>query len=57
MVKRADIFCNPVLGGVPPFEAAVDKQAWIAAGLGLRQYLVNVLYQLRKSVNSVAVEE
>ncbi len=57
------ILCNPVFAGIPPFEAVIDEQAWIAAGVkmvenvGLRQYLVNVLYQLRKSINSVAVED
>jgi hypothetical protein len=57
------ILCNPVLAGVPPFKAAVDEQAWIAAGVrmvgevGLRQYLVNVLYQLKKSVNGVSLED
>jgi hypothetical protein len=57
------ILCNPVLAGIPPFEAAVDEQVWIAGGVrlagefGLRQYLVNVLYQLKKSISGVAVEE
>ena len=57
-----DILCNPVLAGIPPFKAAVDEQAWIAAGVrmvgevGLRQYLVNVLYQLKKSISGVSPE-
>lgn len=57
------ILCNPVFAGIPPFEAAVDEQAWIVAGVkmvenvGLRQYLVNVLYELKKSMRSVAAEE
>jgi hypothetical protein len=57
------IICNPVYAGIPPFPAAVDEQAWIAAGVqmvknvGLRQYLVNVLYQLKRSINSVVAEE
>lgn len=57
------ILCNPVHAGIPPFEAAVDEQTWIGAGMkivknvGLRQYLVNVLYGLKKSVNSVVVED
>ena len=29
----------------------------MASNVGLRQYLVNVLYQLKKSINSVATEE
>lgn len=57
------IICNPVLTGIPPFKASVDEQTWIVAGVrmsgevGLRQYLVNVLYQLKKSINGVSVEE
>ena len=57
------ILCNPVLAGIPPFKAAVDEQAWIAAGVrmvgevGLRQYLANVLYQLKKSISGVSSEE
>jgi len=57
------ILCNPVYAGIPPFDAAVDEPTWIGAGVkmvenvGLRQYLVNVLYELKKSVNSVVVEE
>ena len=57
------ILCNPVFAGIPPFEAAVDEQTWIAAGvrmvgnIGLRQYLVNVLYELKKSMKSVAAGE
>jgi len=57
VVEHADILCNPVLAGVPPFGAAVDEQAWIAAGFGLRQYLVNVLYRLKKSISGVSVED
>jgi hypothetical protein len=57
------ILCNPVYAGIPPFEAVVDEPTWIRAGvrmvesIGLRQYLVNVLYQLKKSVSGGAVEE
>ena len=56
------IICNPVLTGIPPFEATVDERTWITAGVrmagevGLRQYLVNVLYQLKKSVSNMATE-
>ena len=56
------ILCNPVLAGIPPFEAAVAEKTWIEAGVmmaenvGLRQYLVNVLYQLKKSISSVVEE-
>ena len=57
------VLCNPVLAEIPPFEAAVDEQAWIAAGVrlagkfGLRQYLINILYQLKESISGVSVEE
>jgi hypothetical protein len=57
------IICNPVLTGIPPFKATVNEPTWIAAGVrmvgevGLRQYLVNVLYELKKSMQSVAVKE
>ena len=53
------IICNPVYAGIPPFPAMVDDKTWIAAGVkmvesvGLRQYLVNVLYELKKSMRSM----
>jgi len=57
------ILCNPVYAGIPPFDAVVDDEMWIAAGVklveqvGLRQYLVNVLYELKKSLASVSFDE
>ncbi len=54
------IICNPVYAGIPPFPAVVDDKTWIAAGIqmvgnvGLRQYLVNLLYQLKKSMRRVS---
>ena len=56
------ILCNPVYAGIPPFPAMIDDQTWICAGVklveevGLRQYLVNVLYELKKSLGSVCTE-
>jgi hypothetical protein len=56
----AGIICNPVYAGIPPFPAMVDEETWIAAGVtmvenaGLKQYLVNVLYQLRSSIRAVS---
>jgi hypothetical protein len=56
------ILCNPVYAGIPPFPAMVDDQTWINAGvklvkeIGLRQYLVNLLYELKKSMLSVCAE-
>jgi hypothetical protein len=56
----AGMICNPVYAGIPPFPAMVDDKTWIAAGVtmveaeGLRQYLVNVLYQLKKSMQAVS---
>jgi hypothetical protein len=53
------IICNPVHAGIPPFPPTVDDKTWIAAGVkmvgnvGLRPYLVNLLYQLKKSVRAV----
>jgi hypothetical protein len=53
------ILCNPVYAGIPPFPSMIDDQTWIEAGvkltkeMGLRQYLVNVLYELKKSMRSV----
>ena len=53
------LLCNPVYTGIGPFPQMVDDQRWIAAGVqlvkekGLRQYLVNVLYQLKKSFEAV----
>jgi len=50
------IICNPVCAGIPPFPAIVDDKTWIASGVqmvenvGLRQYLVDVLYELKQSV-------
>jgi hypothetical protein len=57
------IICNPVYAGIPPFPAVVDERTWIEAGVkmveveGLRQYLVNVLYQLKKSLRAVSAED
>ena len=56
------ILCNPIYAGIPPFPAMIDDQTWIDAGvklveeIGLRQYLVNVLYELKKSLRSVCSE-
>jgi hypothetical protein len=54
------IICNPVYAGIPPFPPIVDDRMWIEAGVkmvkarGLRQYLINVLYELKKSVPNLA---
>jgi hypothetical protein len=53
------VICNPVYAGIPPFPAMVDDKTWIAAGVkmvenvGLRQYLVNVLHELKQSMQAV----
>ena len=55
----AGIICNPVYAGIPPFPAVVDDKTWVAAGAtmveaeGFRQYLVNILYQLKKPIRAV----
>jgi len=52
-----------VLAVIPPFKAAVDEQAWIAGGvrfagkLGVRLYLGNELYQLKRSISGVSLED
>lgn len=57
------VICNPIYAGIPPFPKIIDDKTWIAAGVkmvesvGLRQYLVNVLYGLKKSISSVGTEE
>jgi hypothetical protein len=49
-----------VYAGIPPFPPIVDDRMWIEAGVkmvkarGLRQYLINVLYELKKSVPNLA---
>jgi len=54
------ILCNPIYAGIPPFPAMVDDDTWIKAGInlanehGVRQYLVNVLYELKKSMRAVS---
>lgn len=56
------ILCNPIHAGIPPFEPMVNDQTWIAAGVklaaqvGLRQYLTNVLYELKKSVSKLSFD-
>ena len=56
----AGIVCNPVYAGIPPFPQMIDDETWIKAGVtmareeGMRQYLVNLLYQLKNSIRSVS---
>jgi hypothetical protein len=55
------IICNPICTGIPPFPKMIDDKTWIAAGVqivenvGLRQYLVDVLYELKQSVRAVSL--
>ena len=52
------MICNPVYAGIPPFPKMIDDPTWIRAGLrmvelkGLQQYLVNLLYELKKSIQN-----
>ena len=55
--------CNPLSAGIPPFPAIVDDKTWIATGVqmvenvGLRQYLVDALHELKQSVRAVSLRE
>jgi len=50
------ILCNPIYTGVAPYSSMIDDEEWIKAALkeieedGVEQFLVNMLYVLRKSM-------
>ena len=52
------MICNPVYAGLPPFQQLVNDEAWISAATqlikeeGPEQFLVNMLYMLRQSLES-----
>ncbi len=56
------ILCNPIYAGIPPFPALVSDDEWISAARrlikqdGAEQFLVNMLYVLRKSMEAVYAE-
>lgn len=51
--------CNPIYSGVGPFPPLMDEATWVKAAAwmieedGAEQFLVNMLYVLRKSFDSV----
>lgn len=57
--KNEDILrgmiCNPVYAGIGPFPEIMDEEQWVKAAVrmiekeGSEQFLVNMLYMLRKS--------
>lgn len=55
-------FCNPIYAGVPPYPAMVSDEQWIAAAKrmieedGVEQFLVNMLYVLRKAMETAMDE-
>lgn len=50
------MICNPVYAGVGPYPALMSDEEWVAAAAtairkeGPEQFLVNMLYMLRKSL-------
>ncbi len=52
------ILCNPIYAGIPPFPATIGDEEWISAAKklieedGAEQFLVNMLYVLRKSMQA-----
>jgi hypothetical protein len=52
------MICNPIYTGVPPFQQLVSDEAWIQAATqliaeeGPQQFLVNMLYMLRQSMEA-----
>jgi len=57
------IICNPIYAGVPPFEPIVDEETWVRAATtgireqGVEQFLVNMLFVLRRSMAGTLLEE
>ena len=50
------MICNPVYAGIGPYPALMSDEEWVAAAAkairkeGPEQFLVNMLYMLRKSL-------
>ncbi len=57
------MFCNPVYAGVKPYPALVDDATWVRAAArmirdeGAEQFLVNMLYVLRKSMEAALPDD
>lgn len=56
------MICNPVYAGFGPFPSLIDEETWIRAATqaireqGPEQFLVNMLYVLRKSFDATDVD-
>jgi hypothetical protein len=56
--KIRAMICNPVYTGLGPYEAILDDEKWIRSAVrmieteGTEQFLVNMLYVLRKSLGT-----
>ena len=57
------ILCNPIYAGVPPYPAIVEEETWVHAAAqaiheqGAEQFLVNLLFMLRLSMQAVMPKE
>jgi hypothetical protein len=57
--KVRSLFCNPLYAGFGPFPALIDDETWVRAAAhaireyGPEQFLVNMLYVLRKSYETL----
>lgn len=57
--KVRSLFCNPIYAGFGPFPALIDNETWVRAAAhairehGPEQFLVNMLYVLRKSYETI----
>lgn len=57
--KVRSLFCNPIYAGFGPFPALIDDDTWVRAAAqairehGPEQFLVNLLYVLRKSYETI----
>jgi hypothetical protein len=60
--KVRSLFCNPLYAGFGPFPALIDDEIWVRAAAhairehGPEQFLVNMLYVLRKSYETLKTD-
>ncbi len=60
--KIRGMIANPIYAGVGPYPAIIDEEEWVRSAVkmikteGAAQYLVNMLYVLRKSLGSETPE-
>ena len=56
------IICNPIYAGIAPFPAMVSDETWVRSaavmisGEGSEQFLVNLLFVLRKTFENLGYE-